>query len=80
MINTKQNNNSDTKCRNRCKEFIENTNFKIESIFSLLISTINVKQFINQCLNYSLKKSIDNELNNIDILFRFRFKFNQEIV
>ncbi len=70
MIDTKQDSNSDTKCRNRCKEFIENTNFKIESIFSLLINTINAKQFINQCLNYSLKKSIDNELNNIDILFR----------
>ncbi len=71
MINTKQNSNSDTKCRNRYKEFIENTNFKIESIFSLLISTFNAKQFIDQCLNYSLKKSINNELNNIDILSRF---------
>ncbi len=68
MINIKQNNNSDTKCRNRCKEFTKNIDFKIESIFSLLTSTINAKQFINQCLNYNLKKSINSELNNIDIL------------
>ncbi len=71
MINTKQNNNSDTKCQDRCKEFIKNTNCKIESIFSLSINTINAKQFIDQCLNYSLRKSINNELNNIDILSRF---------
>jgi len=79
MIGTKQNSNSGTKCRDRCKGFTENTDFKIGSISSLLISTVNAKQFINQCLNYSLGKSIDNGLNSIDILSRSWFEPNQGI-
>ncbi len=80
IINTKQNNNSNTKYRNRYKEFIENTKFKIDSISSLLTSTITAKQSIDQYLNYILKKSINSRLNSIDILSQFWLKFNQKIV
>ncbi len=79
MIGTEQDSNSGMKCRDRCKGFTENTNFKIGSISSLSISTANTEQSIDQCLDYALGNSSDNGLDSIDVLSRSRFEPNHGI-
>lgn len=66
--------------KSNAKNFIENINFAIKSNASLLIDIINAKQCVDQRTSYSSNHFSDNELNNSNVLFLFRFEIDQEIV